>query len=61
MKKYIKALIEGFPKDEEEAKEYGIEWNNGVPVDNNSGVKSECDGRIVEKNGRVIKPLGVIT
>ena len=58
--KYIKALIEGFPKDEEEAKKYGIDWNNGVPVDNNSGVKSECDGRIVEENGRVIKPLGKI-
>ncbi|OUX67199.1 MAG: hypothetical protein CBD38_03170 [bacterium TMED178] len=60
LKKYIKALIEGFPKDENEAKKYGIDWNNGVPVDNNSGVKSECDGRIVEENGRVIKPLGKI-
>ena len=60
LKKYIKALIEGFPKDENEAKKYGIDWNNGVPVDNNSGVKSECDGRLVEENGRVIKPLGEI-
>ena len=65
LKKYIRALIQGFPKDEEEAKEYGIEWNNGNPIDNNSAVKKKCEeeygyGRIVEENGRVIKSLGVI-
>ena len=59
LKKYIRALIQGFPKDEEEAKEYGIEWNNGNPIDNNSAVKKSEEeygyGRIVEENGRVIK------
>ena len=65
LKTYIKALIQGFPKDKKEAKKYDINWNNGKPVDNNSAVKPKCEkeygyGRIIEENGRVIKPLGKI-
>ena len=65
LKKYIKALIQGFPKDEEEANKYGINWNNGKPVDKKSAVLPECEIKKgifikVEENGRVIKPLGKI-
>ena len=55
LKEYISALIQGFPKDETEAELYGIDWNNGNPKDNQSGIKT-----IYEPNGRVIKPLGNI-
>lgn len=59
-KEYISALIQGFPKDEEEANKYGIDWNNGwegpiFPKDNQSGIKEKY-----EPNGRVIEPLGNI-
>ena len=65
LKKYIKALIQGFPKNEEEANEYGINWNNGNPIDTKSAVLPECEIKKgilikVEENGRVIKPLGKI-
>ena len=66
LKKYIKALIQGFPKDEEEAEKYGIDWNEEKGwVDEKSAVLPECEINKgifikVEKNGRVIKPLGKI-
>ena len=65
LKKYIKALIQGFPKDKEEAKKYDMKWNDGNPKDPNSAVKPKCEkeygyDRIIEENGRVIKPLGKI-
>ena len=65
LKKYIKVLIEGFPKNKEEANKYGIEWNNGNPIDTKSAVKKVCEikkgiKKVIEENGRVIKPLGVI-
>ena len=70
LKNYIKALIQGFPKDEVEATKYGINWNNGwegpaIPIDTKSAVKPNCEIKKgifikVEENGRVIKPLGSI-
>ena len=65
LKKYIKVLIEGFPKNKEEANKYGIEWNNGNPIDTKSAVKKVCEikkgiKKVIEENGRVIKPLGTI-
>ena len=66
LKKYIKALIQGFPKDMEEAKKYGIDWDEEKGwVDEKSAVLPKCEIKKgifikVEKNGRVIKPLGKI-
>lgn len=65
LKTYIKALIQGFPKDQTEAEKYGIDWNNGNPKDDNSAVKPFCEIQKdkyveIERNGRVIKPLGII-
>jgi len=65
LKKYIKALIQGFPKDDEEAEKHGMNWNDGNPVDEKSAVLPECEIKKgifikVEENGRVIKPLGKI-
>lgn len=65
LKTYIRALIQGFPKDEKEAEEHDIDWNNGKPIDKKSAVLPECEIKKgifikVEENGRVIKPLGKI-
>tara|TARA_B100001063_G_scaffold178825_1_gene167841 strand:- start:1507 stop:4389 length:2883 start_codon:yes stop_codon:yes gene_type:complete len=65
LKKYIKALIQGFPKNEEEADKYGMDWNYGKPIDTKSAVKPVCEIKKgifmkVEKKGRIIEPLGKI-
>ena len=56
LKDYIKTLIQGFPKDENEAKKYDIYWNEEKGwVDEKSAILPKY-----EENGRVIKPLGNI-
>ena len=56
LKDYIKALIQGFPKDVPEANKYGMIWNEEKGwVDEKSAILPKY-----EKYGRVIKPLGNI-